>query len=87
MNLRTFKELVGTGKIFTVKFIKRTTGELRTMNCRTGVKKHLKGGEKKFKDSNKNLLTVYDLQKKGYRSIPVESIQEIVVEGETITLS
>ena len=31
--------------IFTVTFIKRTTGEKRVMNCRKGVIKHLKGGK------------------------------------------
>ena len=31
------------GKIFTAKFVKKD-GEFRTINCRFGVKKHLKGG-------------------------------------------
>jgi len=30
------------GKIFSVKFVKRTTGEVREMVARTGVKAHLK---------------------------------------------
>lgn len=70
------------GKIFSVKFIKRTTGEEREMVCRTGVKKDLKGGELAFDPIAKNLLMVYDMQKKGYRSIPIENILEIKIRGE-----
>ncbi len=33
------------GRIFTVVYKKRTNGEERTMTCRLGVHKHLKGGE------------------------------------------
>ena len=40
--------LVNDGKFFGVEFIKRTTGELRQMQARIGVTKHLKGGTKKF---------------------------------------
>ena len=34
----------GSGRVFGVRFIKRTTGEVRDMNCRGGVRKHLRGG-------------------------------------------
>ena len=71
------------GKIITVDFIKRTTGELRTMNCRLGVRKHLKGGELAYDPKEKGLITVFDMQKAGYRSIATESIQRITIGGET----
>jgi len=35
---------IKTGKFFTIKFVKKN-GELRELNGRLGVKKHLKGGE------------------------------------------
>jgi hypothetical protein len=70
------------GKIFSVKFIKRSTGELREMVCRTGVKKNLAGGELPFDPIQKNLLMVYDMQKNGYRSIPLENVLEIKIKGE-----
>lgn len=74
------------GKIFSIKFIKRTTKELRSMVCRTGVKKHLKGGEPAYDPKEKDLIVVYDMQSKGYRSIPKEGIQEILIDGKWLTV-
>ena len=79
------------GKVMTVKFTKRTTGEERTMVCRTGVKKHLKDptappSAKIIAQDHKNdLLRVYDMQKRAYRSISLESVKEIKSEGEIFT--
>jgi hypothetical protein len=69
------------GKFFTVVFKKRSTGELREINCRTEVVKHLKGGEKKFSDKEKELVTVYSVADKGYRSIPLEGLRTIKFNG------
>lgn len=63
INLETFFEKTEGGKIFTVEFIKRTNGELRTMNCRRGVQKGVKGVGLKFEPAEKDLLVVYDMQK------------------------
>lgn len=65
------------GKFFTVKFVKRSTGELRTMNCRLGVTKHLKGGTKSYNDKDHKLVTVYDLKSEGYRCIALEGVTEV----------
>ena len=40
--------LASGGEFVGVEFTKRTTGEVRQMNCRLGVKKHLKGGEQAY---------------------------------------
>lgn len=69
-------EQVGDGKFYTIVF-RKANGEVRTINCRTGVTRHLKGGEKYYDDSQHNILTVYDLHKKGYRSIRCDRIIEI----------
>ena len=69
------------GKIFTVSFIKRTTGELRVMNCRLGVKKHLKGGVQVYDPKEYALLTVFDMQKKAYRSISLDAIVSVKLDG------
>ncbi len=79
------KKLCSDGKVFSVTFIKRTTGKPRTMNCRLGVTKHLKGGVKSFTDAQKQLLTVFDMNAKGYRSIPLEAITRLSV-GQTFTI-
>ena len=46
------------------------------MNCRLGVKKHLKGG-KDYNDATNVNITVFDLKSKGYRNIPVHRLVEI----------
>jgi len=82
INLPYIREAVSDGSLFSVEFVKRTTGETREMLCRTGVKAHLKGGVKKFDDKEKNLLTVYDVQKNGYRSIPLDAIIRVKIHGK-----
>lgn len=71
------------GKVFTVVFTKRTTGEERVMNCRKGVTKHLKGGPAAYNPSEHHLLWVFDMQKKAYRSIAIEGISSLKMEGVT----
>lgn len=76
------RELIynSNGKIFSVVFIKKD-GTIRKMNCRTKVTKHLKGGSLKFSPSSKGLCVVYDLQKKAYRMINLNTIINIKMEG------
>ncbi len=78
-------ELVKTGLIFGCQFTKRTTGELRSMQARVSVKKHLKGCTAAYSAKDKNLLFVYDMANCGYRSIPIENIQSMTVRGTTYT--
>ena len=70
-----------SGEIFGVSFIKRNTGELRTMSARLGVKKFLRGGNLSYSPAEKQLLTVFDMAKKGYRSIPLDAIKRVSVGG------
>ena len=81
-NHRNLANLVSDGAIFYVEFIKRSTGELRKMRCRMGVKKHLKGGGRAYNPAKKNLLSVFDMDARGYRSIPLEGIQRLSVGGQ-----
>ena len=82
IDLPYLKEAVSDGGTFYVVFKKRTTGEIREMKCRTGVKKYLKGGTKKFDDKEKKLLTVFDLDKLAYRSIPLDQIIRVKIHGK-----
>lgn len=86
-NLKNLQNLVSDGAIFSVEFIKRSNGELRKMVCRLGVKKHLRGGDKAYDSKQRNLLTVFDMENEGYRSIPVDSIQRLSVNGQTFTFA
>jgi hypothetical protein len=72
----------GNGKIFSVAFIKRSTGESRHMNCRGQVKKGVNGTGLAFDPGEKGLISVYDMQSKGFRFISEESIQMIKANGE-----
>lgn len=84
------KQLLETdGKIFSVRFKKRTDGSIREMICRTGVKKYLKDDPKKpginFKANN--LISVYDMEAKGYRSIPLEGVIGFKSGGDWIEVN
>jgi len=69
------------GKFFTAKFTKKD-GSTRIMNCRLGVKKYLKGGSLRFNPSDYNLIPVFCFEKKSYRMININTIQELKVGGE-----
>ena len=76
------KRLNSNGQFFTVTFMKKN-GDLRKMNCRLGVTKHLKGG-KSTTDHVPRLMTVYDVKANGYRCINMETVQEIKFNGNHI---
>ena len=90
------------GSFFTVKFEKRTTGEIRTMNARLGVKRGVTGVGMAYKPSEKNLIACYDVEKakemkaqgmddvtaakKSYRMINLEGIIDLTVKGQSYTV-
>lgn len=94
--VKTRKEVVefirgSEGKMFSIRFIKRTDGSEREMVCRTGVKSRLAGGEPAYDPKDYKLINVFDMHapaKKGstekgdYRSIPIEGIIQIKMEGK-----
>lgn len=76
------------GRFFTVVFIKRTDNTIRRMNCRTGVKKHLKGVGSSYSFEEHILVSVWTNEARGnkdtgYRSVPKENIIAITIGGET----
>lgn len=86
MSLTEFKNAVRDGgKIFNIEFIKRTTGEHRSMTCRLGVKKGVTGKGMSFKPDEKNLLCVFDMQKDAFRMINLESLIFLKALGKTFS--
>lgn len=79
--VKILRELVGN-KIFSVVFEKKD-GSLREMVCRLGVKKHLAGGELKYSPEELNYLIVYDMQTEGYRTININTLKKIKLDGVT----
>jgi hypothetical protein len=69
------------GKLFSVEFTKRTTGETRRMTARLGVRSHLRGGSKGYDAKAKNLITCFDMHANGYRNIAVEGLTRLLVDG------
>lgn len=71
------------GKLFSVLFIKRTTGEQRRLCGRFGVEQYLKGGQAAYNFLEKGLICVFDIQKMAYRTINLETLLELNINGES----
>ena len=72
------------GQFFSVRFVKEN-GSMRNMICRTGVKKGIKGTGYPMSESKKLIRwRVYDMNKKAYRTIPIDRIRSIKTVGLTI---
>ena len=68
------------GKIFSAVFTKKD-GEKRTMVCRRGVAKYVKGVGLKFKPEELDLIGVFDMHKKAYRFINAQTLEQIKFKG------
>jgi len=79
MELKKFREMVGD-KIFSVEFIKKD-GSIREMTARFGVTKHLKGGELSYDPSKKGYMIVFDMSKKEYRTINMNTLKRVTFSG------
>ena len=67
-------------KFFTVTFTKKN-GDERVLNGRRGVQKYVNGEGMKYNPSDYELLTVYDVQAKGYRMINGDTISHLRIDG------
>ncbi len=81
-NVAAVLDLIGDGAFFSVTFVKRTNGEVRTMNCRTGVKCHLTGAGARYSFTDKGLVSVWSVDANGYRCFPVDRVSEIRAHGK-----
>jgi hypothetical protein len=72
----------GNGRTFGVRVISRTDNTLKTMNCRFGVVSALKHGKAAYKAADKGLMTVYDQNAAGYRSINLSGLRSLTIDGE-----
>lgn len=84
--LKDLKDLLDStnGTIFSVKFIKKD-GSIREMQCRTGVTKHLRGGESTIAHIE-DLYGVFDVAKKAYRCFYLNTVLEVTVAGRKIKM-
>lgn len=70
--------LNSAGNFFTVTFEKKN-GELRELNGRLGVKKHLRGGVLGYNPAEHKLISVFDIQKGAYRMINIDGLKKVSV--------
>jgi hypothetical protein len=70
------------GQWLTVDVVKRTTGELRTLNCRIGVSKYVTGRGMAYNPAERGLITVFDAAKGQYRMIATEGITRLAISGQ-----
>lgn len=69
------------GRVFTALFTK-TDGTKRKMNCRIGVQKNLNGNGLAYNPADHNLITVFDMQLKDYRTLSLDRLIALQVNGE-----
>jgi hypothetical protein len=82
MTLQQFYDkALDSNHIFNVEFVKRTTGEMRSMTCRTGVTKGTSGGSMGYDPREHGLLPVYDVRALGFRSVPVDALVGVTMDG------
>jgi hypothetical protein len=82
MNIQEFKNEV-KGNFFRACFIKKD-GTTREMTARFGVKKHLKGGELTYTPADYNYIVVFDIEKKAYRTINMDSLIFLRYNGKEV---
>ena len=70
------------GQFFGVHFTSRETGEKKVINGKAGVRQGITGKGKRYLDILQGLVTVWARNRDGYRSIPLERIDRITMDGE-----
>lgn len=71
------------GKFFSATFIGKD-GKEHTFNGRTGVKKYAHGGAN-HAAGKEDLVSVFNVQKMGYRNIFLDGVVKLVVDHTTYT--
>lgn len=62
-----------------VSFVKKSTGETRIMKCMYGVR--VEGGKgMSYNAEEKGLISVFDLEKREYRAIPINNVFQLKTE-------
>lgn len=78
-------DLLGN-RVFGAVFTKRD-GTRRTGSFRLGVKRHLTGVGSSYDRKSRGHLTVFDMNRQGYRTIRLDSLESITVGGDTFAVS
>jgi hypothetical protein len=69
--------------IFSVVFTKKD-GSIRKMVARLNVKKGVNGKGMAYNPIEKGLLPVFDMEKRGFRMINLNTVTELKIKGEEV---
>jgi len=73
----------GNGQIFSVRFKKRSNGQIRDMTARLGVKpNNPSSNPRSWNPADHDLLCVYDMQKQDYRMISLNTTTRLRAGGQ-----
>lgn len=79
MNIELLRKEINktNASLFRVSFVK-ASGESRTMYCKTQIKRYLskKPNKKVLKNTNPNIVRVFDMESKSYKSFKLDSVFE-----------
>lgn len=70
------------GRVFGVTFVKKN-GDVRDMGARLGVKKGVTGAGMKYNPADHDLITAFDMTKKNFRMINLQTLQRLTLDKET----
>ena len=73
------------GAFFSVSFVK-ADGTHRDMVCRLGVRKGVKGVGMSYDPKDRDLRPVFDVAKRDYRMIPLNTLYSLTVDGKTFAV-
>ncbi len=79
------KNLLGKARVFGCQFTKRD-GSTRTGSFRLGVQRGLTGAGPRYDTESYGNIIVWDMNKDGYRTIPLRRVDHFMIRGQRITL-
>lgn len=80
---REIKRLLGKARVFGAKFTKRN-GQERTGSFRLGVRRGLTGQGPTYDTEGYGNIIVWDMNKGGYRTIPLSRVHYFTVQGRRV---
>ncbi len=69
------------GRVFSVTFIKRSTGKDKTIRARLGVKTKINGKGMRYNTHGRKIILVFDINMRKYKCIPIEGIEAVSYRG------
>ena len=87
MNIELLRKEINktNASLFRVSFVK-ANGEHRTMYCKTQIKRYLskKPNKRVVKNTNQDIIRVFDMESKSYKSFKLSSVTEFVGNNKVL---